>query len=44
MKTNNNALKWSAVLGGVTGFLVLGSIFAAWFTVQMLVLLTGLTA
>lgn len=44
MQTANNVLKWSFVISGMTSFMLLGGIFATWLMIQMLVLLTGISA
>lgn len=44
MQTANNVLKWSVVLSGMTGMMILGGIFTTWLMIQLLVVLTGITA
>ena len=42
MHTINNVLKWSAYTSAVVVFLVLSGIFAIWFAVEVLVMLTAI--
>jgi len=44
MQTVNNVFKWSFYLSSMTGMMILGSIFASWFVIEMLVVLVGITA
>lgn len=39
----NNVLKWSFFVSGMTGFMLLGSIFATWLLIEMLAVLVGIT-
>lgn len=43
MQTVNNVLKWSLVLSGMTGLLLVGGIFATWLLIEMLAVLVGIT-
>ncbi|MGB5396879.1 MAG: hypothetical protein WBN96_06995 [Gammaproteobacteria bacterium] len=42
MQTFNNVIKWSAFTSGVVGFLIISGIFASWFAVEVLVMLTAM--
>lgn len=44
MQTINNVFKWSFVISGASGLMLMGGIFASWLAVQTLVVLTGMTA
>jgi hypothetical protein len=44
MQTVNNVLKWSVVTSGIVGFLLMSGIFASWFAVEVLVMLTAMNA
>jgi hypothetical protein len=44
MQITNNILKWSFVLSSASGLLFLGSVFASWLIIQILVVLTGIAA
>lgn len=44
MHTANNILKWSFVVSGATVLVILAGVFATWLMIQLLVLLTGITA
>ena len=44
MQTVNNVLKWSLMLSGMTGLLLVGGIFTTWLLIEMLAMLVGITA
>jgi hypothetical protein len=44
MQSFNYVLKWSAFTSGVVGFLIISGIFASWFAVEVLVMLTAMNA
>ena len=44
MQTVNTVIKWSALTGGVVGFLLISGVFASWFAVEVLVMLTAMNA
>ena len=43
MQTVNNVLKWSFMVSGITGLLLVGGIFATWLLIEMLAVLAGIT-
>ena len=43
MQTVNNVLKWSFMVSGITGLLLVGGIFATWILIEMLAVLVGIT-
>ena len=43
MQTVNNVLKWSFMVSGMTGLLLVGGIFATWLLIEMLAVLVGIT-
>lgn len=44
MHTINNVIKWSFVTSAVLALLVVGGLFAIWFTVEVLVFLVNISA
>ena len=40
----NNVLKWSFLVSGMTGLLLVGGIFATWLLIEILAVLAGITA
>ena len=44
MQTVSSVLQWSFVISGITSVMALSGVFASWFLIQLLVVLTGVTA
>jgi uncharacterized membrane protein len=44
MQTMRNVLKWTVVVGGTSGLMLLSGIFAAWLMIEALVVLVNFTA
>lgn len=44
MHTVNNVIKWSFAISGMTVLTLLGTIFAIWLLIEMLVVLIGITS
>ena len=43
IQTVNNVLKWSFMVSGMTGLLLVGGIFSTWLLIEMLAVLVGIT-
>ena len=44
METMNKLMKWSAIIGGMSGLMVLGVIFSTWLVIEMMALMVGITS
>lgn len=44
MQTINNMFKWSLMVSGMTGLLLVGGIFSTWLLIEMLAVLVGISA
>mgnify|MGYP001823365527 CR=1 FL=1 len=43
MQAVNNVLKWSLMLSGMTGLLLVGGIVATWLLIEILAVVEGIT-
>ena len=44
MQTMNKLMKWSAIISGMSGLMVLGVIFSTWLVIEMMALMVGITS
>jgi len=44
MQTVNNVLKWSFLVSGMSGIMLISGVFAIWLAIEMLVVLIDITA